>query len=487
MAEKNKIISESVVALDTDREIIHFYSMQNGDKNTINHQLHSLKAKPFSHEFYDKFSAVLGQYMEEHADLAVQKVSIVLSDAAVLTDTVNLPLINKKAMDNSLAASISNLYGNSSDLKFNRVLALQAKNIATYAISAVRKDILLNLQKACAINQLSVSNITYASNATTDAALTLNPKLKTESFIILDIKEEYAKIIFVVKGKTLGFYTLPFGYKILYKTRVAPEDLLFDHSSAELVVAGAKERAKAKAVTMAEEELTVQSDEPETPLFDDDDEIEPFIKPKAEEEDDEDDFDEIMEEENEGEMEFITRNRKKSARKLPKFMLRPTPTNREGYMYENFRVFIKWTLEFIAGNPAISNLGTPEAVYVNMPEEYSFLYDMTNIEVEDNGLPFMPLITDEQPEVIKKNLELYGGYFTKQFNGFNNFSVPQYDPSKARQVEKAEESDVKSEAKSEAKSEPQSEAKPKGDFKDFLKKTAEVIKKIATYEIGGKK
>lgn len=472
MADKNKISLESVIGIDTDREIIHFYSMESGNKDSINYHMQGYKAKPFSPEFYDKISSVLGQYREDHPDHTMQKVSVVLCDSAVLTDTVNLPLINKKAMDSSLAASLSNLYGNSSDLKFNRILALQSKNIATYAISAVRKDILHHIQKACAANQVGIDTITYWSNSTTNAALALNPKLRSESFIILDIKEEFAKIIFVARGKTLGFYTLPFGYKSLYKTRVTPEDLLFDHSSAELIVLNAKERAKAKAVTMAEEELHILEGDPDAVVDEeDDDEIEPFIRPKNNDDEEDEEEDEIFEEEDE--QEFITR-RKKSSRKLPKFMLRPTPTNREGYMYENFRAFIKWTLEFISGNPGLVALGAPSAVYVNMPEEYSFLYDMTNLEEEDNGLPFMPLFTEEQPDVVKKNLELYGGFFTKQFNGFNNFHVSSQVETKPRQSDKSGSTES-------------APAKSKGDGESFFKKAIEVIKKVATYEIGGKK
>lgn len=477
---KNKNALESVIGIDTDREIIHFYITEGGNKGSINYQMQGYKAKPFSPEFYDKLGNILAQYREDHPNHAMQKVSIVLSDSAALIDTVNLPVINKKAMDSSLNASLSNLYGNSSDLKFNRVLALQAKNIATYAVSAVRKDILLHLYKTCSEHQIGISNITYASAATTNAAFSFNPKIKNDSFVILDIKEEFAKIILVVKGKTLGFYTLPFGYKILYKTRVAPEDLLFDHSYGELVVLNAKERAKAKALTMAEEELKVSSAEPASTEENDEDEIEPFIRPKAEEEDDEDDFEEISEEESEAEMEFISRNRKKAPRKLPKFMLRQIPTNREGFMYENFRVFIKWTLEFIAGNTAITSLGAPSAVYVNMPEEYSFLYDMTNLEVEDNGLPFLPLSTELDSDVIKKNLELYGGFFAKQFNSFNNFQ-PIHFEFKSRQPEKSEKAGDAEEGEAEAPKD------IKSQISAFTKKASEVIKKIASYEIGGKK
>lgn len=463
---------ETVIGVDTDREVIHIYSMRKGKKNSISHVMTGYKAKPYSPEFYDKFGAILAQYRQDNPKKPIKSASVVLSDSVVLTDTINLPIINKKAMDTSLTASLNNLYGNSSDLKFNRVLASQGRQLSTYAVSAMRKDLLLNVQKTCSDNQINVTNITYASSAATNAAMTLNPKLRNDSYIILDIKEESAKIIIVVKGKTMGFYTLPFGHKILYKTRVAPEDLLFDHSSAELVVLNAKEKAKAKALTMADEEINTEaSTESQTIVVEDDEdwEIEPPPKPKTEDDEDDEIDEELIEEEND--LDLVSKNRKKAPRKLPKFMLRPTPTNREGFMYENFRVFMKWTLEIIASNHNIISLDVPSAVFVNMPEEYNFLYDVINLEVEDNGLPFLPLFPTAQKDIIKKNLELYGGFYTKQLNRFNNFHATQLDSIKSRASEKR-----KAKKKAEAPS-----------AKDVLNKILETIKKIATYDLSGKK
>ena len=476
--EKNVI--ESVIGIDTDRELIHFYSSNNGDYNSINYLMSSYKAKPFSPEFYEKIAAVLAQYRQDHPDHPMQKVSVVLSDSVVLTDTVNLPPISKKALDSSLAASLNNIYKNSAELKFNRVLALQTKSMATYAVTAVRKEILINLQKAFVQNQIGVVDFTYAASSVSNAAFALKPELAGGSFVILDIKEEFARIIFVCRGKTLGFYTLPFGHKILYKTRVTPEDLLFDHSTADLIVLNAKEKAKAKNVTLAEDEAAINAPAAEAEAEDEDDDFEliPPSRRKPKEEEDEDDFEEIMEEE-EQESEFITRKNKKPARKLPKFMLRPTPTNREGYMYENFRMFVKWTLEAIASNSGITALGAPETVYVNMPEEYNFLYDMVNAEAEENGVVFAPLFTEAPDEVIKKNLELYGGFFTRQYNGVNNFMASATDTVKSKPEEKEE-------GKEKEGNEPQAEVAD--SEQSFMQKALDFIKKIATYDLtGGKK
>ena len=476
---KNNTNIESVIGIDTDKEIISLYSINGTDKSSINCLMSGYKAKPFTSEFYDKLGAILGQFREDHPGNPMQKVTIVLPDNVVLTDMVNLPPISKKALDSSLAASLSNVYGNSSDLKFNRVLANQTKQMATYAVTAIRKEILLNLQRTCAEHQIAVGNITYASSAITNAAMAINPKIKNDSFILLDIDEETAKIIFVVKGKTLGFYSLPFGYKMLYKTRVMAEDLIFDHSAAELLIMNAKAKAKKHLAVEEEVEETVVEEAPA-------EEDELGFAGRRKIDDEEDEVDEELEKElaeveaeaEEAEIDATGKKLKKTARKLPKFMLRPTPTNREGYMYENFRLFVKWTLEFIASNPALSSIGYPQAVYVNMPDEYNFIYDMVNLEEEDNGVRFIPLVSEEESEAVRKNLELYGGLFTKQFNGFNNFPAlvahtqkPQNDKAAAGQNGNAN----------------QPAADGKADFAETLKKIFAVIKKIATTEIGGSK
>ena len=467
MAIKNTI--DTVIGIDTDREIIQIYSKKADQKNVISYVMHGYRAKPFSSDFYSKLGAIIAQYRQDHPDHKLARTSVVLPDSAVLTDMVNIPVINKKAMDTSLAASLSNLYGNSSELKFNRMLASQTKQIATYTVAAMRKDLLVNIQKTLSEQQLTVGDITYSSSTVTNAAMALNPRLKNNSFVLLDIKEEFSKIIFVAKGKTVGFYSLPFGHKALYKTRVMPEDLLFDHPYADLIVLNAKEKAKAKALTMAdaEEENTI-TEPADVMVEEDDDWAEATSVPNAQDEEDAEFEAELLAAE-ESESELISRGRKKAPRKLPKFMLRPTPTNREDFIYENFRVFVKWTLELIASNPNIINLGVPEAVYVNMPDEYSFLYEKVNLEVEENGIRFMPLLAGENKDIIRKNLDLYGGFYTNQFNKLNNFYAPQLPNIKSRANEKA----------------PEKNGDAPSQKKDGAKKIVEKIKKIASYDLTG--
>lgn len=390
-----------VIAIDTDTETIHFYSSAgNGQKDS--HLAANYRARPFSEEFFEKFGKILKSYQQKNPASPLTKVSLVLPDHVFLTDTINIPAIGKKAMEHSLEVAVGAVYKNKKDLKFRTYPMVQNKQYATYGLVGVRKDLLARLNSVCSEYQISVQNITFAANAMVNGVCVLNPKLKNGTFLVLDIKENASRFAFVNKGRTVGFYQLPFGYSMLYKSRLAAEDLLFEHASAELLVLNAKEKAKAKQLTMMGEEVLTDPDAQET------------VRPSggyAEEE---------------GAMFDVASSAegKKTARKLPKFMLRDVPTDREGFVYENFRIFLKWTLELIANNPSITTLGAVSTVYVNMPRTFDFLYDMVNAEEKENKVKFMPLVTGASFDASAagaKDLELFGALYVKQFNKTNNF------------------------------------------------------------------
>ena len=92
--------------------------------------------------------------------------------------------------------------------------------------------------------------LTYASASTVTAVSTLNPKWKNESYMFIDVKDIYTRFIFVAGGRAVGFYTLPFGLEFLSTPKYVQEDMLFDHSIAELTVLNAHERAKSKKLSV---------------------------------------------------------------------------------------------------------------------------------------------------------------------------------------------------------------------------------------------
>ena len=372
----------AVISVDPLYQKIRFCTM-NGEQSNLLTNSFSYQPRKFDEEFYNQVASCIKQQQADDPTMDLQRASVVLPDQLFLLDMISIPVIHRKAMQQSLSLAIEAIYKNAQDLSLMTYPVMQNKQTATFGLSGVRRDLLDGVKKVFAENGIAVSGVTYASNATVNGAFALNPKLKGESFLLLDIKEYCTRFAFVIRGCTMGYFDLPFGYRVLHRTRLTAEDTLFDHSAGELLVLNAKERAKAKQLTMGvtAEKWNDDGDEQDEPEGD----------------------------------STIRRNGKR----LPKFMQRPTPQSREEYIYENFRIFVKWALELIAGNDNIVSLAKVEKVYVNMPARFDFLFDMVNEEQESNGVSFAPLLTEESD--LAGELELYGGFFLGQYNEANTF------------------------------------------------------------------
>lgn len=387
----------TTISIDTERSVIHFYSMMGSDRETIVHQVKSYSGAHFSAEFFEKFKQAVKEYTLENPSDSIRKITVVLPDSAVMLDAIKVPTMKgANQTRKTLSVTLGNLYKNYSDLRMLAYVADQNKQYSTYAITAVQRKIASSIYAACAENKLFVETLTFESCATVGGALALYPKNKNDSYLFLDIKENFSKFIFVANGKITGFYPLPFGLDLLNSQGVISEDMLFNHSYAELFVLNAKERAKSKKLTVALDEQTAEVNE------------------------DDEDF-ETTDGDEEAVEHAVSKQVRKSKRKLPKFMLRDIPETLEGVQCENFRVFTKWALNLIKDNEKLVSLSKPEFVLVNIPENLEFIIDKVNEELEENEIRFTRLPTDEQNGEILLNLELFGGLFPRYVNPYGKF------------------------------------------------------------------
>lgn len=379
-------VQGAVIAVEPLSETINFCTM-NSDHGALLTNSANYKPRAFDQEFYDRLAKVIKQQQEKNPNMNLQKAAVILPDQLFLLDMVSVPMIHRKAMQHSLSLAIESIYKNAGDLTLMTYSVQQTKQAATFGLVGARRDILDEVRKTFTDNGVNVTGVTFASNAMVNGAFALNPKLKGDTFLLLDIKEDYSRFAFVVRGVTMGYYDLPFGHGMLYRSRVASEDMLFDHRAGELLVLNAKERARAKQLTMEGASNTEQAD-----------------------------GEGVTYEEagSDGTM-------RKSARKLPKFMQRPTPQSREEYVYENFRIFVKWALDLIANNQSIASLAKLDTVFVNMPTEYNYLFEVINHKRDEHGVTFAPLLPEGTEVTIAENLELYGGFFLGQYNEANTF------------------------------------------------------------------
>lgn len=339
----------------------------------------------FDREFYDELGDVIARQQEENPGLDMQKVSLILPDQLFLMDLISIPVIHRKAMQHSLSLAVEAIYKNAEDMSLMTYSVQQTKLAATFGLVGVRREVLEHSRGVFTDKGIAVTGVTFASNAMVNGALALNPKLRGDSFLLMDIKEKYTRFAFVVRGITMGYFDLPFGYGIISGRRVATEDMLFDHTSGELLVLNAKERARAKQLTM---EGAITNEQREALLSG-----------------------ELVDEE-------LLR---KASRRRPKYMQRPIPETDVGCMYENFRYFVKWALELINNNSDIASLAKLEKVYVNIPREYRFLLERANKNKDQHGVIFQSLLGDARNTEISANLELYGGFCLGQYNEANTF------------------------------------------------------------------
>ena len=397
--------------LDTDNEMIHIYTMGAGESAEIDHFVGDCKAEAFSEDFFAKLGEVIDSYRESHPTVSLGKLSVIIPDSVIITDTLHVPFLSKSALNKSVDVLLSNLFTNSAEISFNRFVAVQSKEYATFAVNGARRAILGGIRKALSDRGISIANITFAANAAIDALLAMNAKLRGTSFVLLDVKERATRLAFVAKGRTTGFLTLPFGADILASEAVVAEEQLIDHAAAELIVASAKARAKSRILTVAGD-----SDASDDPDMQDTDGDEQGAEAA--------DGARLAAENPAPELVIAEPSReRKSTRRLPKSLIRPIPETADGVLYENFRHILKWSLGAIAENGSLTSLGEPECVYVNLPERYSSLYDVLKEESEDSEMTLVPLSISEVDDGHLGELELYGGFFAKQHNKANNFRL----------------------------------------------------------------
>lgn len=377
----------SVISIDPLSKTIQFCTANEaGDDLSIS--IANYKDRAFDTEQLDRIGKTVKAQLEKNPETDISRSSLILPDRLFMLDMVNIPVIHRKAMQHSLSLAIESIYNNAGDLNLMTYGVQQTKQTATYGLVGIRRDLLENINNTFAQNGVTATGVTFASNAMVNGAMALNSKLRGETFMLLDIKGEYARYAIVVRGCTMGYYDLPFGYSMMYKSRIASEDMLFDHRAGELLVLNAKEKARAKQLTMEGSFAPEAANGEEgTPTYE--------IAPDG--------------------------TLSKNGRKLPKFMQRPIPRTKEEFIYDNFRIFIKWALDLINNNRETVSLAKLDTVYINMPSEYRFLFDIVNKKHEGRGINFVPLMPEDSDSALSANLELYGGFFLNKYNEANTF------------------------------------------------------------------
>ena len=225
-----------------------FYSAVGRDENSLKYQVKNYKSRFFDEEFFGEFTKCLREYATANPSYAGKSafVTVLLPNSLISTTSFNIPGINKKNTANLFNVAIEGTYANLKELKMNQLVVKQNKQYSTIAVSLIRQKLVQDIYTACSSCNMFANVLSTKAAGTANAALALNPRLKGNTFLVVDIKEFSTQICFVSKGLMLGSVDMPFGWDILTKQKPVAENMLFENDVAELAVINAKEKAKAK-------------------------------------------------------------------------------------------------------------------------------------------------------------------------------------------------------------------------------------------------
>lgn len=376
-----------VVGFDTVRKTVKFLSSYKLEFSDAEMLEFSYTQQFLSDEFMEEFKQICTTFVQARPSNRQMACYLSLPNLMVTMDNVSLPQMRRGKLNSALQSHLQNLYKNYKDLQFNSYTVSSNKKQTTFYLTIIRRTFLDNLYRAMAENRLYSKGTSFTANCTINSVLQFKPNYRKKNFIFLDIHSAYTNVSVCFKGRTAGFCTLLLGTDHLADDEVFQEDLLYRHEAAELAITNAKERAQSKRLTMQTEEDSA-----------------------IEEADDEMDAEE----------EKIEQKSVGMRKRLPKFMLRPEPTDPKGYIYENFRMFIKWAFLYRKQLQSQEYLPPVDCVLVNLPQEYSFVIDMANAEEEGRGLPFEYFNLSEN-QMVMNNLDMIGALYCGAYNKKANF------------------------------------------------------------------
>ena len=100
-------VSGSVIAVDTHTKTINFCSAANNGSSIATSSL-PYESNSFDEEFFQELTELVKQQIKNNPEMDMQRVSLVIPDQLFLIDTVSIPVIHRKAMQQSLSFAMVN-------------------------------------------------------------------------------------------------------------------------------------------------------------------------------------------------------------------------------------------------------------------------------------------------------------------------------------------------------------------------------------------
>lgn len=244
-----------IIGFDTINYNLKIMRVLSRDVHSVKVDFVSVNQDYFIRGEWEKILAEgLPEYMSKQSFDQSFAVHLVLPDGVIGADVFNVPTLKRAKMETALETSLKDLYFFYNDYKFNKAIVSSNKTNTTFEVIMASKSLLNRVYKSLNELKLYVKNATFAANATVNAALALRPKNKKQSFIMLDISPESARVIAVSGGQTVGWKQLKFGYNVFAYEKVMIENNIVFNDIAQIAVINATEKAKKKKMTEQIEE-----------------------------------------------------------------------------------------------------------------------------------------------------------------------------------------------------------------------------------------
>lgn len=364
------------VYLDTEGKLMHFFTCAGED---VAVESYEYDCSDFSDDFYRRVNECANAFAGKIGAEKKPKLSVVLSDSAVFTDVVSVPFMRGKSPKNTLDIMLSGSFPKRNDLTIQEYLADKNKQGYVYFITGTKTEVVSTLKAVCSSQKNVVCGCSYAAESTILGYGALGGDVKS-SFIFLDVKKDYSRIIFVYKGLAIGAEIIPFGYSLFDKKVVVNEEKLYNHSAASRAVIGAYEFALSNEIS----------------------------------------FEDGVTEEDGVEL-YYDKDSKKIRRRILKDGETTDEVSERDIALANYKSLMRRVLAIIKANPDLTEYTGGTEVRINIPERYDSLVDDFNMEIGETGVSFSQVRFAESKPEIMENIELFGALTLENVKNHNTF------------------------------------------------------------------
>ncbi len=352
------------------------------------------------------FSSALEEALESQGKLSESvSADFILPHFMYGVDFITLPSVKRGHIEDAYKAQLKSAYKNYSDLVFQKSEISTGKTV-TFRVIFVRRSLINELKEGFSKLGVNINRFIPQGVALYEGASKLESSVKKSPSVVLNIGDDESYIAAYSGDVLLGGVPVPFGLRALSDNRVMYEKQLYHTDAAELLVINAKERAKSTKLTMA---IDLDEEIDET-LPDEDDVIEqnPELPDLTVAGSDEEpvENESVQDEDDEDIPPAIKTLRKSAIRVLPKFMRREEPTDPQGFVLENFRMFEKRILMLIRDLALYEYFPKIENVVIALPAELAYITE--SMKSENPSLRWMTIGEYDEELTISGALRVGG-------------------------------------------------------------------------------